>query len=114
MLIFRIISVYVEIDASKLLVKEFDLQCPNGMIITISTEYEWLPSQYSSCNAFKHNLAKKKKGVDGTTSEYMQTQLQWQEVGKRKKDNKKTVPSSSSTVQGTQVLNEEENQELSK
>jgi hypothetical protein len=49
--------VCVEIDASKVLVKEFDLQCPNGIIITILVEYEWLPSRCSSCNVFGHNLA---------------------------------------------------------
>jgi len=79
--------VCVKIDASKLLVKEFDLQCPNGMVITISVEYEGLPSKCGSCNVFGHNLAtcpnnnnndkalvmreaKKKKGGDGTTSTY--------------------------------------------
>uniref|UniRef100_B9N2Y7 Uncharacterized protein n=1 Tax=Populus trichocarpa TaxID=3694 RepID=B9N2Y7_POPTR len=36
--------VYVEIDASKLLVKEFDLQC-------------FLMEWCSSCNVFDHNLA---------------------------------------------------------
>jgi len=51
------IRVCVEIDASKLLVKEFDLQCHNGMVIIISAEYEWLPSRCSSCNVFGHNLA---------------------------------------------------------
>jgi hypothetical protein len=49
--------VCVEIDASKVLVKEFDLQCPNGIVITISTEYEWLTFRCSSCNVFRYNLA---------------------------------------------------------
>jgi len=48
--------VCVVIDASKMLVKEFDLQYPYGMVITISAEYEWLPSGCSSCNVFGHNL----------------------------------------------------------
>ena len=86
--------VCVEIDASKLLVKDFDLQCPNGMIITISIVYEWLPSRCSSCNVFDHNLAtcpanhndkapmmeeaKMKKVVDGTTSDYnLHNKFQW-------------------------------------
>jgi hypothetical protein len=89
--------VCVEIDASKLLVKEFDQQCPNGMVITILAEYEWLPSRCTSCNVFGHNLAtclnnnnnnnnkapiigeaKKKKCVDRTTSVYnLQNQFQW-------------------------------------
>jgi len=49
--------VCVEIDASKVLVKEFDLQCPNGIVISISSEYEWLPSRSSSYNVYRHNLA---------------------------------------------------------
>ena len=31
---------------------------PNGMVITISTNYEWLPSGCSSCNVFGHNLTR--------------------------------------------------------
>jgi len=120
--------VCVVIDASKMLVKEFDLQYPYGMVITISAEYEWLPSGCSSCNVFGHNLttcpsnhndkapmmgeAKMKKGgVGGTASEYnLHNKFQWQEVGNRKKDNQKTMPSCSSTGEGTQVLNKEGNQ----
>jgi hypothetical protein len=88
------IRVCVETDASKLLVKEFDLQCLNGMAITILAEYEWLLSKCSSCNVFDHNLAtclnnnndkalmikeaKKKKGGDGTTLAYnFQNHFQW-------------------------------------
>jgi len=46
--------VCVEIDASKVLVKEFDLQCLNGIVITILDKYEWLPYRCSSCNVFGH------------------------------------------------------------
>jgi len=35
--------VCVEIDASKMLVKEYDLRCPNRLFITISADYEWIP-----------------------------------------------------------------------
>jgi hypothetical protein len=110
--------VCVEIDASKVLVKEFDLQCPNGIVITISAEYEWLPSRSSSCNVYGHNLAtcltthndkatlmedtKKSKVVDRTNLEHnLLNNLQWQEVGKRKKNNHKTMPSSFGTTDGT-------------
>jgi hypothetical protein len=49
--------VCVEIDASKTLVKEYDLRCPNGLFITISAEYEWIPSKCSNCNVFGHTTA---------------------------------------------------------
>jgi len=49
--------VCVEIDASKTLVKEYDLHCPNGLFITISVEYEWIPSKCSNCNVFGHTTA---------------------------------------------------------
>jgi hypothetical protein len=57
---------------------------PNGMVITVSAECEWLLFRCSSCNVFDHNLAtcpanhndkssmmgeaKMKKGVYGNTS----------------------------------------------
>jgi hypothetical protein len=102
--------VCVEIDPSKVPVKEFDLQCHNGIVITISAEYECFPSRCSSYNFFGHNLAtcfatqndkatimeetKKCKVVDRTNSEHnFLNNLQWQEVGKRKKNNHKTMPS---------------------
>jgi hypothetical protein len=44
--------VCVKIDTLNLLVKEFDLQCPNRMVINISVEYEWLLSRCSSCNVW--------------------------------------------------------------
>ena len=46
--------VCVEIDASKTLVKEYDLCCPNGLFITISADYEWIPSNCNTCNVFGH------------------------------------------------------------
>jgi hypothetical protein len=49
--------VCVEIDASKMLVKEYDLRCPNGLFITISADYEWIPSKCSNCNVFGHTTA---------------------------------------------------------
>ena len=49
--------VCVEIDASKTLVKEYDLHCPNGLFKTISAEYEWIPSKCSNCNVFGHTTA---------------------------------------------------------
>jgi hypothetical protein len=35
-----------------MLVKEYDLRCPNGLFKTISTDYEWILSKSSNCNAF--------------------------------------------------------------
>jgi hypothetical protein len=50
-----------------------------------------------------------KKVVDETNLEYnLHNKLQWQEIGKRKKDNQETIPSHSSAGEGTQLLNEEE------
>jgi len=46
--------VCVEIHASKTLVKEYDLRCPNGLFITILANYEWIPSKCSNCNVFGH------------------------------------------------------------
>ena len=96
--------VCVKIDASKLLVKEFNLQCPNGMVITISVEYEGLPSRCGSCNVFSHNLAtcpnnnndkasvmreaKKKKGGDGTTLAY---NLQNHFFNRRRLESRRTI-----------------------
>jgi hypothetical protein len=48
----------VEIDASQTLVKEYDLCCPNGLFITISVDYEWIPSKCSNCKVFGHTIAK--------------------------------------------------------
>lgn len=42
--------VCVEIDASKTLVKEYDLRCPNGLLITILADHEWIPSKCNNCN----------------------------------------------------------------
>jgi hypothetical protein len=49
--------VCIDINASKMLVREFNLLCPNGMLIAISVEYEWLPCKCSGCNVFGHTLA---------------------------------------------------------
>jgi len=49
--------VCVEIDASKTLVKEYDLRCPNELFITISADYEWISSKCSNCNVFGHTTA---------------------------------------------------------
>jgi len=94
----------VKIDASKLLVKEFNLQRPNGMVITISVEYEGLPSRCGSCNVFSHNLAtcpnnnndkasvmreaKKKKGGDGSTLAY---NLQNHFFNRRRLESRRTI-----------------------
>jgi hypothetical protein len=40
-----------------MLVREFDFLCPNGMLIAILVEYEWLPFKCSGCNIFGHALA---------------------------------------------------------
>jgi hypothetical protein len=54
---------------------------------------------------------KLKKVVNRTNSEYnLLNNLQWQEVGKRKKSNHKNMPSSSSTTEGTQLVNDKVNQ----
>uniref|UniRef100_A0A2K2AH39 Uncharacterized protein n=1 Tax=Populus trichocarpa TaxID=3694 RepID=A0A2K2AH39_POPTR len=94
--------VCVEIDASKTLVKEYDLRCPNGLFITISAEYEWIPSKCSNCNVFGHTtalcatnnidnlkvVAKGKRNLGAMNSksaDNKQNQFQWQVVGKRNK-----------------------------
>jgi hypothetical protein len=52
-----------------------------------------------------------KKFVNRTNSEYnLLNNLQWQEVGKRKKSNHKNMPSSSGRTEGTQLVNDEANQ----
>ncbi|KAL9360492.1 hypothetical protein Peur_048615 [Populus x canadensis] len=52
---------------------------------------------------------KKSKVVDRTNLEHnLLNNLQWQEVGKRKKNNHKTMPSSFGTTDGTQLVNAEE------
>ncbi|KAI5568972.1 hypothetical protein BDE02_12G048300 [Populus trichocarpa] len=94
--------VCVEIDASKTLVKEYDLRCPNGLFITISAEYEWIPSKCSDCNVFGHtttlcptnnidNLKVVAEGksnlgaMNSKSADNKQNQFQWQVVGKRNK-----------------------------
>lgn len=94
--------VCVEIEASKTLVKEYDLRCPNGLFITISADYEWIPSRCNNCNVFGHTTAicatskvddrtmgaegKRKIGaVNSKHADNKQNQLQWQVVGKRNK-----------------------------
>ena len=85
-----------------MLVREFDFLCPNGMLIAILVEYEWLPFKCSGCNIFGHTLAtypnnnekhpkeeetKAMHGVVGTSSTYgEQNQFKLQKVVKRKKD----------------------------
>ena len=46
--------VCVEIDDLKMLVKEYDLCCPNGLFITILADYEWISSNCNNCNIFGH------------------------------------------------------------
>jgi hypothetical protein len=54
---------------------------------------------------------KLKMVVDRTNLEYnLPNNLQWQKVGKRKKRNHKTMPSSSGVAEGTQLVNDEVNQ----
>ncbi|KAL9383604.1 hypothetical protein Peur_023927 [Populus x canadensis] len=54
---------------------------------------------------------KLKMVVDRTNLEYnLFNNLQWQEVGKRKKSNHKTMPSSSGVAEGTQLVNDEVNE----
>jgi hypothetical protein len=94
--------VCVEIDALKTLVKEYDLRCPNGLFITISAEYEWIPSKCSNCNVFGHTTAlcatnnidnlkvvaegKRNLGaMNSKSADNKQNQFQWQVVGKRNK-----------------------------
>ena len=95
-------TICIEIDASKMLITEFDLLCPNGMLIAILVEYGWLPSKCSGYNVIGHTLAtcpnnnekhpkaeetKGKHGVMGTSSTHgKQNQFNWQEVVKQKKD----------------------------
>ena len=94
--------VCVEIDASKTLVKEYDLRCPNGLFITISADYEWIPSRCNNCNVFGHTTAicatskvddrtmgaegKRKIGdVNSKHADNKQNQFQWQVVVKQNK-----------------------------
>jgi hypothetical protein len=94
--------VCVEIDASKTMVKKFDFRCPNGLFITISADYEWIPSKCSNCNVFGHTtalcatnnidnlkvVAEGKRNVGAMNSKSVdnkQNQFQWQVVGKRNK-----------------------------
>jgi len=94
--------VCVKIDASKTLVKEYDLRCPNGLFITISADYEWIPSKCNNCNVFGHTTAicatnnvdnltvvaegKRKVGVvNSKSADNKQNQFQWQVVVKRNK-----------------------------
>jgi hypothetical protein len=91
--------VCVEIDASKTLVKEYDLRYPNGLFITISADYEWIPSRCNNCNVFGHTTmiratskvddltmgveGKRKVGaVNSKPADNKQNQFQWQVVGK--------------------------------
>jgi hypothetical protein len=91
--------VSVEIDASKTLVKEYDLYCPNGLFITISADYERIPSRCNNCNVFGHTTVicatskvddltmgvegKRKVGaVNSKPADNKQNQFQWQVVGK--------------------------------
>jgi hypothetical protein len=91
--------VCVEIDASKTLVKEYDLRCPNGLFITIYADYEWIPSKCNNCNVFGHttticatnNIDKLKvvaegkrivEAVNSKSTDNKQNQFQWQVVGK--------------------------------
>jgi hypothetical protein len=48
------VRVCVEINASQVLVKEYDLRCPNGLFKIISADYEWIPFKCSNCNVFGH------------------------------------------------------------
>ena len=99
---FSYARVCVEIDASKTLLKEYDLRCPNGLFITISAEYEWIPSKCSICNVFGHttalcatnNIANLKVVAEGKrnlgamnskSADNKQIQFLWQVVGKRNK-----------------------------
>jgi hypothetical protein len=94
--------VCIEIDASKMLVKEYDLRCPNGLFITVSANYEWIPSKCSNCNVFGHttsicatnNIDKLKVVEEGKrnigvvnskSADNKQNQFQWQVVGKQNK-----------------------------
>jgi len=42
------VRVCVEITTIEALVKEYELHYPNGAFITISADYEWIPSKSSS------------------------------------------------------------------
>nr|XP_034902021.1 uncharacterized protein LOC118039434 [Populus alba] len=87
--------VCVEIDASKTLVKEYDLRCPNGVFVTISAEYEWIPPRCNNCNIFGHTTticttnkvahptavaegARKVGAVISKSADNKQNQFQWQ------------------------------------
>jgi len=94
--------VCVEIDASKTLIKEYDLRCPKGLFITISPDYEWISLKCSNCNVFGHTtticapnnidnlkvVAEGKRNVGDVNSksaDNKQNQFQWQVVVKRNK-----------------------------
>ncbi|XP_038973764.1 uncharacterized protein LOC120105420 [Phoenix dactylifera] len=49
------VQVCVEIDASEDLIKEFDLQCPNGEQICVVVDFERLPHKCGLCGVFGHS-----------------------------------------------------------
>jgi len=84
------------------LVKEYDLRCPNGLFITISADYKWIPSKCNNCNVFGQTTSicatskvddltmgvegKRKVGaVNSKPADNKQNQFQWQVVGKENK-----------------------------
>jgi len=84
------------------LVKEYDLRCPNGLFITISADYKWIPSKCNNCNVFGQTTSicatskvddltmgvegKRKVGaVNSKPADKKQNQFQWQVVGKGNK-----------------------------
>jgi hypothetical protein len=98
-------KVYVEISATGLLVKEYDLHCPKGNCITISADYEWIPFKCSYCKVFGHSTpmcfnnktehptmmieAKRNNDVVRTIASISKpNQFQWQQLCKRNKSSK--------------------------
>jgi hypothetical protein len=82
-----------------MLVKGYDLHCPNGTLINISIDYQWLSSKCNSYNIIGHTTTicpnnkvdklsmveetSKKNGVVRTISlDNKQNQFQWQKVVK--------------------------------
>ncbi|XP_034890608.1 uncharacterized protein [Populus alba] len=94
--------VCVEIDASKMLVQEYDLRCSNEVFVTILADYEWIPPRCNNYNIFGHTIVicttnkvahptvvaegvRKVGAVTSKSADNKQNQFQWQVVVKRNK-----------------------------
>jgi hypothetical protein len=63
--------VCVEVDATKDVVRDFDVKCSNGEWKTIHVNYEWLPSRCNVCKVFGHDSSKCRSNVQVSGDETM-------------------------------------------